>query len=103
MNHSLSESVFETLTRTSLQSFRFLPQNLCKTHPVRAVEITRTSLQSLEVSVFAFYFVLFEVHDCVLHIPGAFAGIPFDTCVQDNYPANAYFVPSAKRDSQNFY
>jgi hypothetical protein len=103
MNHSLSGSVFEPLTRTSLQSFRFLPQNLCRTHPVRAAEITRTSLQSLEVSAFACYFVLFEVHDCVLHIPGAFYGIPFDNRVQDNYPANAYYEHSAKIDSQNFY
>jgi hypothetical protein len=49
------------LKRTSLQSFRFLPQNLCTAHSVRAGEITRTSLQSLlKVLGYAFY----ETKDC---------------------------------------
>ena len=89
---------------TSLQSFRLLPQNLCIAHPVRAAEITRTSLQSLlKLLVYAFYFVLFEVHDYVLHIPGAFFGIPSDIRVQDNYHANVYYELSVWNVSLNFY
>ena len=103
MNHSQSEHPFEPLTRTSLQSFRFLSQNLCIAHPVRAGEITRTSLQSLmKVPVYAFYFVLFEVHDCDLHTEDDFFGIPSDTRAQDNYHANAYYEPAVKSDTLNF-
>lgn len=96
-----TEPAFETITCTSLQSFRFLYQNLCIAHPVRAVEITRTSLQSLmKILVYAFYFVLSAVHDCVLHTQDAFSGIPSDTRGQDEYPANAYSWLYARIDAQ---
>jgi hypothetical protein len=104
MNHSQTEHAFEPLTRTSLQSFRLLLQNLCKAHPVRAAEITRTSLQSFsKVLVYDYYFVLFEVHDCVLHTQDDFSGIPSDTRGQDNYPANAYCAIFVNNDTLNFY
>jgi hypothetical protein len=98
-----TEPAFETITRTSLQSFRFLPQNLCIAHPVKAGEITRTSLQSLmKVLIYAFYFVLFDLHDCDLHTQGASFGIPSDTRGQDNYHANAYCEPAVSSDTLNF-
>jgi len=98
-----TESAFEPLTRTSLQSFHFVPQNLCIAHPVRTAEITRTSLQSLmKVLVYAFYFVLFDLHDYKLHTQDAFSGIPSDTRGQDNYHANAYCVPVVSSDTLNF-
>jgi hypothetical protein len=97
------EPAFEWVTRTSLQSFRFLPQNLCRAHPVRAGEITRTSLQSLmNFLAYAFYFVLFDLHDCNLHTQDASFGIPSDTRAQDNYHANAYYEPVASSDTLNF-
>ena len=82
---------FLLLTRTSLQSFRFLPQNPCISRPARAAEITRTSLQSLAPHVFgAFYSVLFATGDCVIHNPGDHPGIFFDIRVRDMHPANVY-------------
>ena len=82
---------FELVTRTSLQSFRFLPQNPCIPRPARAVEITRTSLQSLAPDVFdVFCSVLFATGDCVVHNPGDPPGNFFDTRVLDMHPANAY-------------
>ena len=90
--------------RTSLQSFRLLPQNLCKAHLVRAAEITRMSLQLFsEVLVYDYYFVLFEARDCVLHIQDDFSGTPSDTRVQDDYPSSAYCEPSVKNDTLNFF
>jgi hypothetical protein len=104
VNHSQTEHAFEPLTRTSLQSFRLLLQNLCKAHPVRAAEITRTSLQLFsEVLVYDYYFVLFEARDCVLHIQDDFSGTPSDTRVQDNYPSSSYCEPSVKNDPLNFF
>jgi hypothetical protein len=98
-----TEPAFEWVTRTSLQSFRFLPQNLCRAHPVKAGEITRTSLQSLMIFlVYAFYFVLFALHDYNLHTQGASFGILSDTRAQDNYHANAYYEPVASSDTLNF-
>ena len=97
------EPAFETITCTSLQSFRFLLHNLCIAHPVWAGEITRTSLQSLlKVLVYAFYFVLFDLYDCNLHTQDASFGIPSDTRAQDNYHANAYYEPAVKSDTVNF-
>ncbi|MBN2257100.1 MAG: hypothetical protein JW704_04665 [Anaerolineaceae bacterium] len=104
MNHSQSEHAFEPLTRTSLQSFRLLLQNLCKAHPVEAAEITRTSLQLFsDVLVYDYYFVLFEARDCVLHIQDDFSGTPSDTRVQDNYPSISYCETSVKNDTLNFF
>jgi hypothetical protein len=101
MNHPQSEHPFEPLTRTSLQSFRFLSQNLCIAHPVRAGEITRTSLQSLmKVPVYAFYFVLFEVHDCDLHTADDLFCIVSDTRVPDEHLAIAYSWLYARIDAQ---
>ena len=91
------------LTRTSLQSFRFLPQNPCIHRPVRAVEITRTSLQSLVPDLFdGFYYVPFATHDCAVHNPNDFLGILFDTREPERYPANAYFGLVAMNDSLSF-
>jgi len=104
VNHSQTEHAFEPLTCTSLQSFRLLLQNLCKAHPVRAAEITRTSLQSFsEVLVYGYYFVLFEVRDCVLHIQDDFSDTPSDTRGQDNYPSNAYYGIFVNNDILNFF
>ena len=98
-----NEPAFEWVTRTSLQSFRFLPQNLCRAHPVKVGAITRTSLQSvMNFLVYAFYFVLFDLHDCNLHTQGASFGIPSDTREQDNYHANAYYEPAVRSDTLNF-
>ena len=91
------------LTRTSLQSFRFLPQNPCTPRPARAVEITRTSLQSLAPDIFdAFCSVLFATHDCVVHNPGDPPGIFFDTRVLDMHPANVYYGPAVISEMPGF-
>ena len=104
MNLSQLEHAFESLMHTSLQSFRFLPQNPRIPHPARAAEITRMSLQSLMQVLFdAFYFVLLAVHDCDLHTQDVFFGIPSDTRGQDEYPATAYCEPAVRNDTLNFY
>ncbi|MDP3003165.1 MAG: hypothetical protein Q8N38_08560 [Bacteroidales bacterium] len=54
----------------------------------------------MKVLVYAFYFVLFAVHYCVLHTQDAFSGIPSDTRGQNEYPANAYSWLYARIDSQ---
>ncbi|MEX0980688.1 MAG: hypothetical protein WDZ47_01240 [Bacteroidales bacterium] len=90
----------EPLTRTSLQSFHFLPQNPRTPRPVMAVEITRTSLQLLEPDLFySFYYDLPANHDYVLHIPGDPNGILSDTCALDKHLANVYFLPAAVFDN----
>ena len=64
---------------------------------------TCTSLQSLmNFLVYAFYFVLFDLHDYKLHTQDAFFGIPSDTRAQDNYHANAYYEPAGRSDTLNF-
>jgi len=96
-----TEPAFETITCTSLQSFRFLPQNLCIAHPVSAAAITRTSLQSLmKILVYAFYFVLSVVHDCALHTADDLLCIVSDTRVPDEYSAIAYSWLYARIDAQ---
>jgi len=52
--------------------------------------------------VYAFYFVLFDLHDCNLHTQDAAFGIPSDTRVQDNYLSNAYYEPAARGGTLNF-
>jgi hypothetical protein len=53
--------------------------------------------------VYAFYFVLFEAHDCVLHTQDVFFDIPSDTREQDNYPSNAYYGIFVNNGTLNFF
>lgn len=58
----------------------------------KAVEITRTSLQSLVPDLFdAFCSVLFANHDCLEHNPGDSPGIFFDIRAREMHPANVYY------------
>jgi hypothetical protein len=56
----------------------------------------------MKVLIYAFYFVLFDLHDCDLHTQGASFGIPSDTRGQDNYHANAYCEHAVSSDTLNF-
>ena len=94
---------FEPWTRTSLQSFRFLPQILRKPRHIRAVEITRTSLQSFLHLLFdAFCYAPFVNHDCASHTPGGSPDSPSDTRMQGEYDANAYCGHFASNNSLCF-
>jgi len=94
----------EPLTRTSLQSFRFLPQNPRMPHPVRAVEITRTSLQLLANDLFyAFCYVSPANNDCVLHIPGDPNGTLSDKRALGKHLANVYSLPDVIFDYLNSF
>ena len=54
----------------------------------------------MKVPVYAFYFVLFEVHDCDLHTADDLFCIVSDTRVPDEYLAIAYSWLNARIDSQ---
>ena len=98
-----TEPAFEPLMRTSLQSFRFLSQTSCTPRPARAVEITRTSLQSLILYLFdAFCSVHAASHGYISHTSDGTPGILFDTHVLEMYSANAYFWIVAMNDSLSF-
>ena len=71
--------------------------------PVRAVEVTRTSLQSLRKDTFdVFYYVRSATDHCALRIPDACLYILFDTDVMENYHAIAHSGPAVKSDFQSF-
>jgi len=68
-----------------------------------AVEITRTSLQSLLPALFAgFCSALSATHDYAVHNPDESPGIFFDTRALDEYPANAYCGFVAMNDTRSF-
>ena len=102
MKTPLSHAVPATdpCTRTSLQSFLFLLQNPCRPRHVKAVEITRTSLQSLvSVPFLAYYCDPFEVPGSAQHNKGESPGIVSGTRGPDKLPANVYCETDVRIDS----
>lgn len=102
MKTSLSHDVPATdpCTRTSLQSFLFLLQNPCRPRHVKAVEITRTSLQSLVTALFHAYCCdPFEAPGSVPHIQDESPGIASGTRGPERHPANVYSETDVRIDS----
>jgi hypothetical protein len=101
----ISQAVYdsESCTRTSLQPFPFLPQNPCKPRHAMAVEITRTSLQSLVIVPFLDYCCdPFEVPGSAQHNQGESPGIVSGTRGPDKLPANVYCETDVMIDSSCF-
>ena len=97
---SLAVSDSESCTRTSLQSFPFLPQNPRRSRHVKAAEITRTSLQSLVIVPFHAYCCdPFEVPGSAQHNQGESPGIVSGTRGPDKLPANVYCETDVMIDS----
>ena len=70
---------------------------------IKAVEITRTSLQSLVIDLFrAFCFVSFVVPDYALRTQDDPPGIAADTRVLDKHLAISYYAPDATSESLYF-
>lgn len=102
MKTPLSHAVPATdpCTRTSLQSFLFLLQNPCRPRHIKAVEITRTSLQSLvSVPFLAYCCDPFEDPGSAPHIQDVSPGIASGTREPERHPANVYSETDVRIDS----
>jgi len=100
---SYAVPAIDPCTRTSLQSFLFLLQNPRRPRRVKAVEITRTSLQSLvSVPFLAYCCDPFEAPGSAPHIQDESPGIDSGTRGPDKLPANVYSETDVRIDSSCF-